>query len=783
MTEEEDNPNKKTRTAIDAIGAETSVMDITTRGNTSIRRDFSSKEARNEMIRKIIDEKPMVLMTSSMPDDTNAKGATTSVAERKARIEKTNTHLNFICMLHTLQHAGGRYFIHEHSRSATSWHEECIKGVLDETKAKMITADFCMFDTGENSKAKAATFMTNMPAMGVTVNRRCNPKCRHGAVNIICRARGVREYPEGLCKAIVRAVEIQKQWDAEGMYFIGNVGLGEEKFKVKIPAEEEEKYMAEAMKEIAWDDISGEYLDPEKVKVARKAEMEYYRKMGVYRRVPLRECIEKTGKPPIGVRWVDINKGDRKSPLYRSRLVAKQFKKFKDDDLYAATPPIESFRIVISSATTGNVENAIMVNDVSRAYMYADCEEDIYVELCDEDCDENDEEPMCGKLEKAMYGTRPAAKMWQKEGTKTLEDAGFEAGKSSPCIFYHKRRDIMVFLHGDDFVSSGAVADLKWLEGVLKARYSIKTTVIGEDNKLEKEVRILNKIVRWHPGRGVTVEADPRHVEILIKETGVENARTLSSTGNKPDEKDTEHGFEGEFLDAGRTTKYRANVARLNYLSADRGDITYSVKELARKMSQPNVSDEERVKRLVRYLKGKPRVVMWYKYQDNPAHVEAYSDSDWAGCKKTRRSTSGGCVMYGSHYLKGWSKTQATVALSSAEAELYAAVKASAEALGILSVYKDFGKTMQASILGDASAALGIIKRKGIGKMRHVNTNFLWVQEKSASKELVYSKVSGKENPADLFTKFLSCDDIDRHMAKMGNEYLSGKDDIALTIN
>ena len=132
---------------------------------------------------------------------------------------------------------------------------------------------------------------------------------------------------------------------------------------------------------------------------------------------------------------------------------------------------------MISSETTGEKEKAIMVNDVSRAYMYADCEGDVYVELCDEDQEDDEGKTMRGKMLKAMYGTRPAAKIWQKEGTKTLTDAGFTPGKTSPCISH----DIMTFLYGDDFVSSGSLEDLKWREGVLKGKYSIKTTAIGED--------------------------------------------------------------------------------------------------------------------------------------------------------------------------------------------------------------------------------------------------------------------------------------------------------------
>ena len=75
--------------------------------------------------------------------------------------------------------------------------------------------------------------------------------------------------------------------------------------------------------------------------------------------------------------------------------------------------------------------------------------------------------------------------------------------------------------------------------------------------------------------------------------------------------------------------------------------------------------------RLGRFVVRYPRVVNWYGYQNE------LTDSDWAGCRRTRRSTSGGCTYRGQHMLKFWSKTQAVVALSSAEAEPGAAVKAS----------------------------------------------------------------------------------------------------------
>ena len=75
----------------------------------------------------------------------------------------------------------------------------------------------------------------------------------------------------------------------------------------------------------AFDDVTGQALRPELMIKARKDEIDYFRSMGVYEKVDVQECWSVTGKARIGVRKVDINKGDSSNPNYRSRLVAKEF--------------------------------------------------------------------------------------------------------------------------------------------------------------------------------------------------------------------------------------------------------------------------------------------------------------------------------------------------------------------------------------------------------------------------------------------------------------------------
>ncbi len=131
--------------------------------------------------------------------------------------------------------------------------------------------------------------------------------------------------------------------------------------------------------------------------------------------------------------------------------------------------------------------------------------------------------------------------------------------------------------------------------------------------------------------------------------------------------------------------------------------------------------------------------------------------------------------MMGRHMLTGWSVTQGVVALSSGEAELYAMVKGAANTLGLMSLAADFGMQVDGKIHCDASAAIGIVNRTGVGKLRHVRVQYLWLQDKVRGRELQVSKVSGEENPADLLTKHVPAELIARHCAAIGMDRLDSR--------
>ena len=132
--------------------------------------------------------------------------------------------------------------------------------------------------------------------------------------------------------------------------------------------------------------------------------------------------------------------------------------------------------------------------------------------------------------------------------------------------------------------------------------------------------------------------------------------------------------------------------------------------------------------------------------------------------------------MLGTHLAKSWSRTQDSVTLSSAVAELVALGKLAMESLGIRSMCREWGLTDggQASTLyADASAALSIAKRQEAGTMRHINVKSLWLQEKELQKELIYEKIRGEDNLADGLTKHVRQELAERYASAV-NLKLSG---------
>ena len=529
----------------------------------------------------------------------------------------------------------------------------------------------------------------------------------------------------------------------------------------------------------ASDDVTGKGLKASEVLKTRQDEVAYIHKPNLPTKVP-RAKAKSFNKKVITVRWIDISKCDELMPNYRSRLVAREIKLDKRDDLFAATPPLEAMKHILSSVATGTRGEKIMTIDVSRAFFRAPVGRQVFVELPAEDCAEGGD--MVGELNYSMYGTRGAAQNWSEECAQTMINIGFTRGKASPCTFYHKDRSLRTYIHGDDFVTAGRDHDLKWLKTQIEKRYEIKTETLGPESQDQQQVKILNRIVTWTQ-EGLEYEAGPRHVKLIIQDLGLKATKGVSTPGTK-EEGLTKAGHDTPLNDdEAHRYIYIPLVARLNYLAPGRSDTAFSVKELARTMSKPTQGCQDKLKRLAVYLIDHPKLLIKYKWQSVPDTLKMYTDADWAGCKATRESTSGRCIVYGSHCFKSSSKTQALTALSGGESEFYATLKAASEGLGPLAIMQDPGMRARGRLFGDASAALGITNRKGLGRTRHIDTGFVCFQETAASKRLSLDKVLGLVNPAELPTKYLSQETAKGHCERLNLAFKDGRADKAFKLN
>ena len=432
-----------------------------------------------------------------------------------------------------------------------------------------------------------------------------------------------------------------------------------------------------------------------------------------------------------------------------------------------------------------------MVLDVKRAHFHAPATRQIFVELPPEDALAGRAD-VVGELLMSMCGTRDAAHNWEAAYSDYLDQLGFLRGTASSCHYYHPDSKLRLLVHGDDFVAVGYEDEVRAWESKMQAKYPCVTQMIGQEDEHEKELKVLGRWIRLTPD-GVEIEIDAKYIQEAIDAYDLGDAKSVATPATREEEEDKEDrqqllrrrilaeecpvadigkdqqaAVRGEPIDEYAQRRLRSVAALLNYIMPDRPDLLYGTKELLRAVSAPGAHDETRVKRILRYLLGSRRRCISIPWDNDLESITVYVDSDFAGCRTTRRSTCGGCIAWAGALVKSWSKTMSTLALSTGEAELGATVKGAAEAEGVQSVLRDFAIEASIVLKSDASAAIGITKRLGLGKVRHLATGDLWIQQRVHQKRLEIEKLPGEVNPSDAMTKGLDRVRLDKLMELIG---------------
>ena len=153
--------------------------------------------------------------------------------------------------------------------------------------------------------------------------------------------------------------------------------------------------------------------------------------------------------------------------------------------------------MIISHAATyldKGLERVIMTNDVRRAYFYAKINRDFFIESPKEDTKHGI--GLVGNLKLCFYGSRDSAKGWREALRAHLDSIVFASGKGHPSIFCHHERQIKTLVHGDDYVSSGTVEAMSWLEVELEKAYEIKTQKLSNADGYKAEGKVFNGVIR-----------------------------------------------------------------------------------------------------------------------------------------------------------------------------------------------------------------------------------------------------------------------------------------------
>ena len=382
-----------------------------------------------------------------------------------------------------------------------------------------------------------------------------------------------------------------------------------------------------------------------------------------------------------------------------------------------------------------------------------------------------------------LYGRRPAGSNYRKEFeevvTQKLAEKGyqFKRGKRDPTVYTCSKTGSTILHHVDDLRVAAANDDLHSIVEGLQGYLDMKT---GKIEAPGTKVNVLGRTkVRTKDAFFTLPEA--KHRDNILTLLDLWHAKPSRVAGKRivPTEPNT------SVVDSDGAVIYPKCVGSAIYLSIDRRDIRYEVKELARHMKDPRECDLENFVMLGRYLLDKPtfaRVVTLNAESkaSGVLTVDGFTDSDWAGCPDTRRSTDCTIVTVGGSVVIAHPQTQPGLpATSSGEAETRALSRGARNIMYVKQLAEDdFGlKLGLPRMWTDATTALQTAKRLGAGsKMCHIDVATLYVQELVHQKLLKVGKVAGTVNPANFLTKHLDPRLKEQCIEELGMVDLSSSD-------
>lgn len=440
----------------------------------------------------------------------------------------------------------------------------------------------------------------------------------------------------------------------------------------------------------------------------------------------------------IDSKWIFRTK---ENGIKKARLVARgcQIKKETDfGENYTPVARISTVRTALVHAV--NKSYSIKQFDVPTAYLNGNLEKDVYMKPPD---GVELEKNKVLKLNRGLYGLRESGKCWNKRFNDFLEAKGFERSRNDFCLYMNEEKQLWLVLYVDDILLIGTEENIELVTKELKNEF--KTKDLGVVNSfLGMEIERNEDILKIR---------QTKQIDKMLEKFNMTESNTCKTPMAK--------GFqvEGEVV---TNVPYRQLIGGLMYIATTtRPDISYTTSFLSQYLEKPTHNLWVQAKRVLRYLKGTKTHGLVYQKHDGPDTIETYSDADWAGDKKDRKSISGSVTFYNNNIVSWFSRKQNCVALSTAEAEYVAAAVSACDLLNIKGLCKDFNLRDSAEtkyvLYMDNKSAIEMTKTfENSKRAKHIDIRLHFIKDLIEKKEFKIEYVSSQNNLADIFTKSLS---------------------------
>lgn len=445
-------------------------------------------------------------------------------------------------------------------------------------------------------------------------------------------------------------------------------------------------------------------------------------------------------KKVINCRWVFTKKlSSDSSEIFKARVVIKGYSQKEGIDYKETFSPVVRFDTVRFLLSVAANENLVLGQfDVKTAFLYGNLKEEIYMKQ-PEGFDDGTSR-VC-KLLKSLYGLKQAPRCWTEHFTNFLENLGFVRSNADSCFYIYVKdgQQILLTIYVDDgLIAASNESLINKLFKNLSEQFTITST---------KNVKhfLGMEISRLQDGSIFVNQSS--YTEKILRKFKMIDANNVSTPIDCNNNNVTEE------IDCNEP--FREAVGNLMFLQiVTRPDISFSVNVVSRELENPKQSHWQTVKRIFRYLKGTIDVGLLYSKNDN---FEVYSDADFAGDLKTRKSTSGVVSMFANAAITWQSKKQQCVALSTTEAEYVSAALATKEIIWLKKLFDECSIVIpKYTLFVDNMSAIKLVKNPEFHqRSKHIDVKYHFIRDSFQKGEIDVQFVKSEDQIADIFTKAL----------------------------